>query len=129
MKWLKESAVLAIHTIQIAEHGGQTGVRELGLMSSALPRAQHIHFYKPDVDIAELAAAYAFGITKNHPFNDGNKRTAFVAMYMFLRINSFDLKVGNDEEEYLIMLQLAEGSISEQDLIEWIRKNLISLYA
>ncbi len=125
IKWLLLEDVLTIHKYQIDEHGGKDGIRDLGLISSALARAQNINTYKSEVDIAELAAAYAFGITKNHPFIDGNKRVAFIAMYMFLRINNFDLKVGNDEEEYLIMLQLAEGSLSEQDLIDWIRKNLI----
>jgi death-on-curing protein len=125
IQWLSEEFVLAAHQRQIAEHGGGAGIRDFGLLSSALARPKNILAYKPEADVTELAAAYAYGITKNHPFIDGNKRIAFIAMYIFLRDNNHNLIFGNEEEEYLIMLQLADGSLSEQDLIEWIRKNLI----
>lgn len=116
--------MLAIHKRQLAEHGGQDGVRDLGLLSSALARPQNISVYKPEADIAELAAGYAYGICKNHPFIDGNKRTALVAMYLFLEINKHFLR-STSEEEYLIFLRLAEGTLSEDELVEWIRERLI----
>jgi len=87
MKWLRIDAVLAMHKRQIAEHGGSDGVRDIGLLESALARPQNIAVYEPDADIARLAAAYAFGIAKNHPFVDGNKRTSLVACRTFLILN------------------------------------------
>jgi death-on-curing protein len=123
IKWLKESVVLAIHKRQIAEHGGEDGVRDLGLLSSALARPHNISLYEPESDIAKLASGYAYGICKNHPFIDGNKRTAFVATYIFLELNGYHLKT-TLEDEYFTFLKLAEGSLSEKEFIEWIRKRI-----
>ena len=122
MKWLQLRTVLAIHRLQIAEHGGEPGVRDLGLLESALVRPVNRTQYDPNADLASAAAACAFGISKNHPFMDGNKRTSLVAMETFLRINGFELKT-TPEEKYLIFIQLAEGSLSEDELGDWIRSH------
>lgn len=123
MKWLRLDAVLAMHNRQLAEHGGGDGVRDLGLLESALARPVNIAGYEPDADIARLAAAYAFGIAKNHPFVDGNKRTALVACRTFLVLNGYQLEVPA-AEKYLTFLSLAEGTISEDELAAWLRKGL-----
>lgn len=121
IKWLLEQTVLAIHKRQIAEHGGRDGVRDAGLLSSALARPQNLLAYSEETpDISALAAAYAFGVVKNHPFIDGNKRTALVVMRTFLQLNNYNLNAGQ-EEKYLTFLQLAEGSLSEEELTGWIR--------
>ena len=122
IKWLLEETVLAIHKRQIAEHGGSDGVRDAGLLSSALARPQNLLAYSEETpDVPALAAAYSFGVAKNHPFIDGNKRTALVVMRTFLQLNNYNLNAGQ-EEKYLIFLQLAEGSLSEEELTDWIRK-------
>ncbi|MGB7202175.1 MAG: type II toxin-antitoxin system death-on-curing family toxin [Pyrinomonadaceae bacterium] len=121
--WLKIDRVLAIHSRLIAEHGGSDGVRDLGLLESALGRPVNIHAYEPDSDIAQLAAAYAFGIVKNHPFIDGNKRTGYVAMETFLLRNGFELN-GTPADKYLTIISLAEGTLSEQQLADWLRERI-----
>lgn len=126
MKWLRLDAVLAMHRRQLAEHGGGDGVRDLGLLESALARPQNIAAYEPDADIARLAAGYAFGIAKNHPFVDGNKRTALVACRTFLVLNGYQLNASGTDK-YITFLSLAEGTISEEELTEWLRKNVILL--
>ena len=124
MIWILEEAVLAIHSRQISEHGGIDGVRDAGLMLSALVRPQNIFAYSEDQpDISALAAGYAFGIAKNHPFLDGNKRTAFVVMRTFLLLNGFDISAAH-EEKYLTFLQLAEGSLTEEELQVWIKEHI-----
>ncbi|MCA1626082.1 MAG: type II toxin-antitoxin system death-on-curing family toxin [Acidobacteria bacterium] len=123
-KWLLEETVLAIHKRQIAEHGGSDGIRDMGLLSSALARPQNLLAYSEKTpDISSLAAAYAFGITKNHPFIDGNKRTALVVMRTFLLLNGCSF-VATQEEKYLLFLKLAEGNLSEDELGNWIREKL-----
>ena len=125
--WLLEEAVRAIHERQISEHGGSSGVRVEGLLLSALARPQHLLAYgDPPPDAAALADGYAFGIARNHPFIDGNKRTALVAARTFLLINGYDLEA-NQEEKYLTFLRLAEGSLSEEELTAWMRGRLKSL--
>ncbi len=123
MKWLRLDAVLAIHQRQIAEHGGGDGVRDLGLLESALARPQNIHTYEPEADIASLAAAYGFGIAKNHPFVDGNKRTSLVATRTFLLLNGYQLNA-TQVEKYLTFLSLAEGNLSEDELAQWLRERI-----
>lgn len=123
MKWLRLDAVLAMHKRQIAEHGGGDGVRDLGLLESALARPMNVHAYEPDADIASLAAAYAFGIAKNHPFIDGNKRTALVAMRTFLILNGAQL-TATPEQKYLTILTLAAGDLSEDALTQWLRDHI-----
>ena len=123
MKWLRTDAVVAMHNRQLAEHGGGEGVRDLGLLESALARPQNIHAYEPDADAARLAAAYAYGISKNHPFVDGNKRTALVAMRTFLALNGCQFDAP-PVEKYLKFISLAEGTISEEELADWIRTHV-----
>lgn len=125
MKWLHIDAVLAMHKRQLAEHGGDDGVRDIGLLESALGRPKNIAAYEPESDIARLAAAYAFGIVKNHPFIDGNKRTSLVACRTFLILNGFQLNA-TPPDKYLTFLSLAEGTLSEEELIEWIRERIES---
>ena len=120
--WVSEAAVLAIHDSQLAEHGGSTGVRDAGLLESALARPQNLAAYEAP-DVAALAAAYAFGISRNHPFVDGNKRTAYVVAELFAALNGFDV-VASDADVVLHTEQLASGRVSEQEYAEWIRKNL-----
>ena len=120
MKWLRTDAVLAMHRRQIAEHGGGDGVRDMGLLESALSRPKNIEAYEPEADVTRLAAAYAFGIAKNHPFVDGNKRTALVACRTFLILNGYQLNA-EPADKYLTFLSLAEGSLSEDELAEWLR--------
>lgn len=123
MKWLRTDTVLAIHKLQIAEHGGDDGVRDIGLLESALARPRNVEAYEPGADIARLAAAYGFGVAKNHPFIDGNKRTALVATRTFLLINGFSLDA-SQKEKYLTFLSLAEGGLTEVDLSQWLRERL-----
>lgn len=123
MKWLRIDAVLAMHQRQIAEHGGSDGVRDAGLLDSALARAQNIASYEPDADISRLAAADGFGIAKNHPFVDGNKRTALVAMRTFLLLNGYQLDA-SQQDKYLTFISLADGRLTEDDYAEWIRDSV-----
>lgn len=120
IRWLAIDRVVAIHQRQIAEHGGGDGVRDIGLLESALARAQNILAYVPDADIARLAAAYAFGIVKNHPFDDGNRRTGYVVMETFLIKNGFELRA-TPADKYLTFIRLAEGSLTEDEFAEWLR--------
>lgn len=120
--WVEEETVLIIHQRQIAEHGGDAGIRDEGLLSSALARPQNLLAYsKPDV--ADLAAAYAFGIACNHPFVDGNKRTAYVVMRVFLILNESDIEASG-EEKYQTFIKLAEGNLTQEELAAWIRRHL-----
>lgn len=122
--WLTRPILEALHTDQIAEHGGGAGIRDEGLLESALARPQQRWHYESETDLAALAAAYAFGIAKNHPFVDGNKRAALVGAYTFLALNDFELEAP-ETETVSIVLGTAEGSISEEELAAWIRSHLI----
>lgn len=121
--WLSLQFIHAVHEEQLAEHGGPAGVRDEGLLASAMGRPQNRALYESP-DAATLAAAYAFGIARNHPFTDGNKRTAFVAMEVFLDLNGFEL-VASDHDCVLITLKLAEGGLDEDALAQWIREHLV----
>ena len=107
---------------QLAEHGGASGVRDAGLLESALARPRNLALYG-DPDAAELAAAYAFGLVRNHPFVDGNKRSAFVATELFLLLNGLRLTAA-DEPCVLMVLQLAAADITEAEFAAWLRQNL-----
>jgi death-on-curing protein len=121
--WVAESAVYAIHEAQLAEHGGIAGIRDEGLLSSALARPCNQAAYGEDADAASLAAAYAFGIARNHPFLDGNKRTAFVVMELFLNLNLWTLNA-DDADCISTMLALAAGNLSEKALAAWLRSHI-----
>lgn len=124
--WIAYNSVSAMHKRQIAEHGGTDGLRDEGLLLSALARPENLEAYVENVDLAALAASYAFGIAKNHPFLDGNKRTALVVAVTFLNLNGYDFDASS-EETYTMFLGLAEGSISEDDLAVWFRNQLRQL--
>lgn len=117
--WLSAQLLLAVHEEQLAEHGGPAGVRDQGMLESALGRPQHRALYGAP-DAAELAASYAFGVARNHPFIDGNKRTAFVALEVFLELNGWTL-TASDEDCVTTTLRLAAGELDEEALAAWIR--------
>jgi death-on-curing protein len=118
------TVILAIHADQVREHGGRLGTRDEGLLESALDRPRNRFLYEPDSDHATLAAAYGFGIAKNHPFIDGNKRVAFQAMYVFLGLNGYVISA-HEEDVVRLVLNLAAGEINEEQLTAWIRKNSV----
>jgi len=119
--WIDERVVLAIHNAQLAEHGGLSGIRDKNLLESALARSQNLLGYGAP-DAAELAAAYAYGIARNHPFADGNKRTAFVVCELFLNLNEQEL-IASDVDCVLTMLGVASGTITEAEFAAWLRLN------
>lgn len=122
--WIRDDVVLAIHRRQLAEHGGGEGLRDAGLLASALARPKNLLSYSdPPPDLVLLAASYAWGIARNHPFVDGNKRTAYVVCRTFLRLNGQDLDA-SQEDKYRTFLRLAEGRLAEEDLAGWIRERL-----
>ena len=124
-KWLERTAVLAMHARQLAEHGGGEGVRDMGLLESALQRPRNKMAYG-EPDICDLAASYAYGIARNHPFVDGNKRTALVASRTFLLINGYQINASK-EDRLTIFLGLAAGDVSEDSLAAWFRKFVVKI--
>jgi death-on-curing protein len=120
--WIDHALIHAVHDEQLAEHGGGAGVRDANLLDSALARSEQLASYGMS-DAADLAASYAYGISRNHPFVDGNKRTAFVAMELFLALNGFDL-VATDLECVTTMLSVAAGDIEEAAYADWIRAHI-----
>ncbi|GGE55713.1 death-on-curing protein [Agaricicola taiwanensis] len=120
--WISREVVLAIHEEQLAEHGGAAGLRDEGLLDSALMRPVNLSSYE-EPDIAALAAAYAFGIARNHPFVDGNKRTSLVVAETFLVLNGSELDA-DDADVLRTWQSLADGSLSESGLSDWIRSRL-----
>jgi len=124
-RWVTKSVVLAIHEQQIAEHGGTAAVRDIGLLESALARPQNLAAYT-EPDIAAMAAAYGFGVARNHPFLDGNKRTSYVVTLSFLRLNGIDVRA--DEATRLdLWLRLASGDVTEEQLAEWLRSHSVKV--
>lgn len=122
--WIREDVARAIHRRQIAEHGGLDGLRDAGLLTSALERPKTLPAYgDPAPDLAALAAAYSWGVARNHPFADGNKRTALVLLRLFLRLNGSDLVAGGTDK-YEIITRLAARSLSEAALAKWVRNHL-----
>lgn len=122
--WLRQDVVLALHDEQIAEHGGLSGIRDLALVESALGRPLNLAAYG-DPDAADLAAAYAFGLARNHPFSDGNKRTAAVVALTFLLLN--DVQFAITEAELVVMtLALAAGELSEDEVARWFRDHIVT---
>lgn len=123
--WIEKALALAVHDRQLAEHGGIAGVRDERLLDSALGRPQQRHAYgEPPPDLADLAASLAFGLARNHPFMDGNKRTAAVLCETFILLNDAEVQA-DDVELYPIYIALAEGSITEQEFADWLRPRLI----
>ena len=125
--WISEELVIAVHARQITEHGGSAGIRDKSLLKSALARPQQLYAYgDPSPDIAALAASLAYGIARDHPFVDGNKRTAAVLCELFITVNGMSLEA-SDQEMLSVFLALAEGSLNENQLANWIRPRLIQL--
>jgi death-on-curing protein len=122
-QWLDAEVLLAVHEEQLAEHGGAPGTRDAGLFESALARPRHLAVYGTP-DVAELAAAYGYGIARNHPFIDGNKRTAFVAVELFLALNGHEL-AAPDADCVITMLRVAAGDIDEADFAGWVRAHAV----
>ena len=120
-QWIDLSVVLAIHEQQIAEHGGSIGIRDLGLIESALGRPQNLLLYN-DPDIFDLAAAYGYGLTQNHGFIDGNKRTAYVVTRLFLVLNGHDINA-SDVEKVIIFERVGKGEIDQPALATWLRSH------
>lgn len=122
--WIERPLAIAIHERQLAEHGGGSGVRDENLLDSALARPQQAHAYgDPPPDLADLAASLAFGLARNHPFVDGNKRTAHVCYRVFLALNGADL-VTSDGDKYVTMIALAEGGLAEIEFASWLRERI-----
>jgi death-on-curing protein len=122
-KWVLDEVVLAIHKQQLAEHGGSRGIRDRGLLDSALARSKNLFNYEPEkAAIPRLAAGYAYGIARNHPFVDGNKRVALVVSLLFLRLNGMTLSVSL-EERYQTFMVLAEDKLSEEELSAWFGRS------
>ena len=123
--WVLRSVIEAVHDAQLAEHGGAPGLRDSGLLDSALARPMNLHAYG-EADVIVLAAAYASAIIRNHPFVDGNKRSAFLAAYVLLRLNGFDL-VADEVAATTAILSLASGATTEADFASWLRANTSAL--
>ena len=123
--WLTRAMIVAVHAALLRDHGGSSGIRDDGLLDSALNRPRNKWAYG-ETDLAALAAAYAFGMARNHPFVDGNKRTAFTAAALFLAINVCDLDAG-EVEVVDIVTRLAAGRLTEAALASWIRAHIVPL--
>lgn len=122
--WLDKALVLAIHDRQLAEHGGSSGVRDHGLLESALARPQQLHAYgDPPPDLADLASSLAHGLARNHPFVDGNKRSAAVCCETFIELNGGQL-AAEDAELFVRFLALAEGKLKPEEFAQWLRPRI-----
>ena len=121
--WMEVPDAVIAHDLEIAAHGGSAGIRDAGLLESALARPRNIWAYAESTpSLTVLAAAYAFGISSNHPFVDGNKRTALVVSFGFLDVNGYEV-IASQEDAYLTFLGLAAGEITEGQLAEWFQRN------
>lgn len=121
-KWVDRRALVLLHGETLAEHGGLPGLRDDGALDASLARPRHLHSYEPGSDLSHLAAAYGFGIVRNHPFNDGNKRAGFLAIGLFLARNGREL-TAEPVEAIAVILRLAEGKMTESELASWVRQN------
>lgn len=122
-RWITIEAALAIHDLMLATYGGLGGVRDRGALESALARPQHRWHYRETDDVTELASSYGFGLAKNHPFVDGNKRTAFVVMATFLEDNGTPFRAA-EADAVITMIAVADGSMSERRLATWLGDNV-----
>jgi death on curing protein len=123
-KWIRIDVVRTLHQMQLAEHGGKDGIVSEGSLDASVASPKHLFFYgDPQPDISSLAAQYAYSITRNHPFCDGNKRVAAVVCELFLELNGFEL-TASDQEAYLMYMRLANGEMEAEQFSQWIRSNL-----
>lgn len=118
--WVERAALILLHGVSLAQFGGSSGIRDEALLDSALARPRNRFLYDSGSDVAALAAAYGYGLALNHPFVDGNKRIAFVAVGVFLSLNGYALEV-EPIEAIRVIFALASGEISEEELANWIR--------
>ncbi len=126
VRWMPESAVRAMHAELIAEYGGREGLRDEGLLSSALARPRNKRVYGASSSVFDLAAAYGVAIVRNHPFVDGNKRVAIMVMYVFLEMNGYHLEAP-EVEAVDVMLRLADGKLEGKDLSVWLKRNSVKV--
>ena len=119
-RWVSRVVVDAIQTDMLLTHGGMPGLRDENLLESALARPRQLLSYTPDADIAALTAAYGYGLARNHPYNDGNKRVAFVVMAVFLGLNGLEF-TASEAEVVTTIVALAAGQVDEETLADWIR--------
>jgi death-on-curing protein len=122
VRWLSANAIIAIHEELVSRYGGASGLRSPGLLDSAIARPKHLAAYKNKVNVPQLAASYAWGLLRNHPFVDGNKRIALAAAIVFLDLNGWEL-VCSEAEETAMVLQAAAGEITEQAWSHWMEKS------
>lgn len=122
-RWVRQEVVLALHDEQLTEHGGAPGLRDFGLLQSALARPENLAAYG-EPDAAALAAAYAFGLARNHPFADGNKRTAAVTSLLFLALNGREFVI-TEPELVVMVLALAAGELEEDEVAAWLRDRIV----
>lgn len=127
-RWVPRLVVEALHLDQLREHGGMAGLRDEGALEAALARPRQKWTYDPDADLPLLAAAYGFGISTAHPFADGNKRTAFLAMAVFVGLNGHEIEA-EEAEVVAIMVGVASGEVGEAGLAAWLRGHLVVLGA
>ena len=123
-KWIDKRSLLQLHEESLAAFGGKRGIREEGLLDSALARAHNVYLYRPECSLPELAAAYGFGLAKNHALIDGNKRVAFLALGVFLRINGLRLKASQTSAIETV-LGVAGGTVDEAALAAWIAAHVV----
>lgn len=125
-QWIATDAALALHGMQLAAFGGPEGVRDQGLLESALARPRHRFTYASAPSLSDLAAAYAFGIVRNHPFADGNKRTGLVIAFVFLELNGMEVRA-SEEDAYEVFLSLAAGRLTESALAKWLAEHSVRI--
>lgn len=122
-RWVPRLVVEAVHLDQIREHGGLPGLRDEGLLESALARPRHQWAYRKGADLASVAAAHGYGLVRNHPFRDGNKRAGFVTLVVFLGLNGWDFEAP-ETEVVEVMLGVAAGAVTEAKLARWVRSRM-----
>lgn len=122
-RWLTVTLIRAVHADQVRRHGGSLGLRDNDLLHSALARARNRWHYEQDPELVDLAAAYGFGLVRNHPFVDGNKRVAFQAMYVFLGLNGWRI-TAEEPDVVTLMMEAASGAIDESKLAAWLRDHI-----
>jgi death-on-curing protein len=121
--WMELADAIIAHDLELTAHGGSAGIRDAGLLDSALARPRNLWAYAESApSLVVLAAAYAFGISSNHPFVDGNKRTALLVSFAFLDVNASEV-IASQEDAFLIILGLAAGEITEEQLAQWFERN------
>ena len=126
-RWINLAALLQLHAASLAEHGGRSGIRDQAALDSALARPRNRFAYEPHTDLATLAASYSFGLTRNHPFHDGNKRVSLHAADLFVLINGHEIIIEDEVDAIRTILGLAAGEIGEEEFSTWIRDRLRKL--